>query len=299
MATRSPELSAPGTLPEADAVPKPDLPHASDPVAQTLALLHPWIDFVPMQQRRLGLFIFLALLAHLVLFFFIRIDATRAELRHEIRTHVTVESARPATGAASSDAFWDQLTDPRLFLLPVLPLAHLSTEESPLDFSTINSPIGSTQLPPSATGDDYPLIHAAAPSLEEQVQAAMRPTRQPFFYDQTPPVVPAKTAWQWGDALAQRQPVGMPDLPSVVSDTDLNPTELRVAVDADGAVRYVLLEQTCQKPDLDQQAILAARKVRFQPTDEPGLTWGKTTVFWHVTAPPREIVVPTPPTTGI
>lgn len=81
----------------ATTTPSPPLPAAtppeSDPVAQTLALLQPWIDYVPQQQRRLGLFIFLALLVHLAAFFFIRIDTTRAELRRQPRTHVTVENA--------------------------------------------------------------------------------------------------------------------------------------------------------------------------------------------------------------
>ena len=54
------------------------------------------------------------------------------------------------------------------------------------------------------------------------------------------------------------QPSGMPDLPSPISDTDLNPTELRVAVGADGAVEHVLVEQSCGsgRLDLDQQAAL-------------------------------------------
>jgi TonB family protein len=97
-------------------------------------------------------------------------------------------------------------------------------------------------------------------------------------------------------ALALRQSAAAPDLPSPVSDTDLNPTELRVAVDAQGTVQHVMLEESCQKPELDQQAILAARKLRFHPAAQLGLAWGRVTIFWHCTAPPREEVVPTPPT---
>jgi TonB family protein len=89
----------------------------------------------------------------------------------------------------------------------------------------------------------------------------------------------------------------VPDLPSPVSDTDLKQTVLRVAVGPDGTVEHVLLEQPCQQPELDQQAILATRKVRFAAGDQPGLLWGRATIFWHYTAKPREEVVPTPPTT--
>jgi TonB family protein len=96
----------------------------------------------------------------------------------------------------------------------------------------------------------------------------------------------------------------VPDLPSPISDTDLSPTVLRVAVDPGGAVEHVMVEQSCGDlgasiaKDLNQQAVMAARKVRFKPTDRPGLVWGRMTVFWRYSAKPREEVVPTPPTTG-
>src|SRR5471030_892113 len=88
---------------------------AHDPVAQTLALLQPWIEYVPQRQRRLGLFIFIALLLHVATFFFIRIDASRAELRHQERIRVTVDYPQAvAVNGQQGDDFWDRLTDPRL-----------------------------------------------------------------------------------------------------------------------------------------------------------------------------------------
>jgi hypothetical protein len=266
-------------------------------VIHPLALLQPWIDFVPQKQRRLGLFIFLALLLHLAAFCFIRLDPNRPGLEHETLTHATVENTGPAAEADSGDAFWDRLTDPRLFLLPILPLTRFTHDEPPLDFSAINSGIGPTQLPPSAPPENYSLTRLASPGPEEQVQAHLWPMRQPFAYRETPPVPVTKTGWQVGPSLVARRPLSLPPLPSPVSAADLNPTELRVAIDGDGAVQYVLLEETCQQPDLDRQAILAARKIQFAPADRPGLTWGKLTVFWHNTAPPPEVVVPTPPST--
>jgi TonB family protein len=131
----------------------------------------------------------------------------------------------------------------------------------------------------------------------------MRPPRQPFFYNETPAPIAAKTTWQWDGALAQRQPAGLPELPSPISDTDLSPTVLRVAVSPDGAVEHAIVEQSCGDlgasiaKDLDQQAVLAARKIRFAPSEQPGLLWGRITVFWHYSAKPREEVVPTPLTT--
>ena len=278
----------------------PEPAAASDPVAQTLALLQPWIDYVPQQQRRLGLFIFLALLLHLAIFFFIRIDTTRGELRHEARTHVTVEypQAVALDGEPGGGDFWDRLTDPRLFLLPLNPLADLASDEPPLD---LNSNLGSRELPSAAAPEDYRAARPAVTPLEQRVEEAMRPPRQPFFYDETPPAIAASTTWRWDAALDGRQPVGVPALPSPVSDTDLSPTVLRVAVAPSGAIEHVFVDQSCGDlgasvaTGLDQQAAVAARKIRFKPTDAPGLLWGRMTVFWRYSAKPREEVVPTPP----
>jgi len=282
--------------PEHPATPAPDA------VTQTLALLQPWIDYVPQQQRRLGLFICLALAIHLATFFFIRIDTTRAELRHQTRTHVTVEYPQAiAVNGAPGEDIWSRLTDPRLFVLPLNPLASLATDQPPPD---LNTNLGSTELPAPAPPAEYRTALPVVTPLEQRVEEAMRPPRQPFSYDETPPVVAAKTAWRWDDGLAARQPAGLPDLPSPISDTDLSPTVLRVAVDPNGAVEHVLVEQSSGTlgasiaKDLDQQAVVAARKIRFKPTEQPGLLWGFVTVFWKYSAKPREQVVPTPPTTG-
>ena len=283
----------------ANASPEHPVASAHHPVAQTLALLQPWIDYVPQPQRRLGLFIFLALLLHLATFFFIRIDTSRAELRHQARTHVTVEYPQAVSVSGQpGDDFWDRLTDPRLFLLPLDPLAGIVSEEPSFD---LHSNLGSGELPPPAPPVNFRTTPLIITPLEQRVAAAMRPSRQPFFYDETPPAIAARTTWQWDGALAERKPTGLPDLPSPVSDTDLSPTKLRVAVGAGGAVEHVLVEQSCGNlgapiaTDLDQQAVLAARKIRFEPTDQPGLLWGRLTVFWRYSAKPREDVLPTPP----
>jgi len=127
------------------------------------------------------------------------------------------------------------------------------------------------------------------------VNNALHPARQPFAYKESPPPMIKSTTWQWGDALASRVPAGVPALPSPVSDTEIDPTRLRVAVTPDGTVSDVLLDQSSQKPDLDQQAILAAQKVRFQPANAPGLAWGIVTIAWYYTPKPQEVAPPTVP----
>ena len=287
MATKTPELPVP---PPGAAV--------SDPVTQTMALLQPWIDYVPKRQRRLGLFIFIALLVHFTVIYFIRIDTTRAELRHQARIHVTIDTPRPfVQEGAPDDHFLDRLTDPRLFILPLELLTDHSSIGPQVDFSAINENIGSRDMPPPMTAEGYRFVQESLPPLEQSVQAAMVPPRQPFAYEEASPPIAAKTFWQWDDTLAQRKPLSVPGLPSPVSDTDLAPTQLRLAVDADGSVKHVLVEQSCgsERLDLDQQAVLAARKVRFKSSDQPGLLWGRVTIFWHYAPKPREEVVPTPP----
>jgi TonB family protein len=278
------------------------LPASSDPVAHTLALLRPWIEYVPQQQRRLGLFILIALLVHMAVFFFIRIDNPRAELQHQTRIRVSVESPQAvAVDGQRADDFWNRLTDPRLYLMPSQPAGNSMSDAPSLDFTSINPNVGSPDLPPSAAPEDYRVSRPAVAPLEQRVTEAMDPPRQPFVYNEAPPVVAANSTWQWDTTLADRHPTGLPALPSPVSETDLSPTELSVAVASDGSVEHVLVEQSSgdlgasTAKDLDQQAVRAARKIRFQPSDQPGLMWGRLTVFWHYSAKPRDEVVPTPP----
>ena len=89
--------------------------------------------------------------------------------------------------------------------------------------------------------------------------------------------------------------MNVPALPSPISDTEINPTRLRVAVAPDGTVSDVLLDETSKDPELDQQATLAAMKLRFQPTDVPGLAWGLVTIAWYYTPKPREVAPPPAP----
>lgn len=266
-------------------------------MSQTLALLQPWIDYVPKQQRRLGLFIFLAFVVHLASFFFIGIDTTRAELRHQPRTHVTVESMTTTSSGGQVDDLWDTLADPRVFLMPRNPVAGLSSDEPAIDFMSIASTIGHQELPSPAVPENFQFAHRVSQPLEQRASEAMIPPRQPFSYEESPPPIATKTTWRWDDDLALRVPAGVPDLPSPISDIDLSPTRLRVAISPSGAVEHVFVEQSCGggRLDLDQQAVLATRKIRFRATRQTDIFWGQITIFWHYSAKPQEEVVPTPP----
>lgn len=281
---------------QAPEVPPPAAGSRPDAIEQTWALVRPWIDHVPRQQRRLGVFISLALLAHLTAFFFIRIDTTRAEIHSPLRTHLSIAPA-VAEGKTSASGFWDRLTDPRLFILPPTPAPDASSA-LPVDFAAIDDNLADIAGPAPAPAGEYQFARAVAPPLDQRAQDALQPLRQTFTYTETPAPIASGTVWQWQGALAGRNPPDVPALPSPVSETNLVPTVFRVAVDASGTVRDVLLEQSCGKAELDQQASLALLKIRFRGVDHPGNTWGEVSVAWRYSTPPREDVVPTPPTSG-
>jgi TonB family protein len=266
---------------------------APQAVTQTLARLHTWIDEVPPPQRRLGKFILLAALLHVAAFFFILIDNTPVELRHQVRTEVTLDNASSGTGESPDEAYWDQLTDPRLYVLPQPESADDAGPVSPFGPDVADAP--PVALPAPAEIGSFPFLNQPLPSLAERVNDSLHPARQPFAYQENPPPMARATTWQWGPELAARSPAGVPELPSPVSDTAIDPTRLRVAVTPDGTVSDVLLDQSSQEPELDQQAILAAQKVRFQPTGAPGLAWGLVTIAWYYTPKPQEVAPPPAP----
>jgi TonB family protein len=174
-------------------------------------------------------------------------------------------------------------------------LDRLSAGAAPLTLSDINSSLGTEEMPDPAAAPELAPASAPPLSLAQEVAGTMNPARQDFTYDEKAPPPPAQTLWQWDPAFAARLPKEVPQLPSPVSDTDVSPSELQVALAPDGTVEHALLENSSQNPELDQQAILAVRRLRFRPVEGQGLTWGQVTVFWHATAPPAEVVVPTPP----
>jgi TonB family protein len=266
----------------------PPSPH--HPVAETLARLHTWIDEVPPPQRRLGLFIALAALIHVAAFFFISINNTPPELRHDVLTEVTLDNAAVGQPEAPEEAYWDKLTDPRLYVLPQPSVAPTGPA---VPFAA--GELHPVETPAPAEIGSFPFLNQPLPSLGERVNESLQPVRQPFAYQENPPAMVKATIWQWGPLLTGRVPAGAPKLPSPVSDTEIAPTRLRLAVTPEGSVSDVMLDQSSQRPELDQQAILAARKVRFQPVDQPGLAWGEVTIAWYYTPKPQEVAPPAAP----
>jgi TonB family protein len=268
-------------------------PAAHDVVHATLARLHTWIDEVPRPQRRLGKFLVGAALIHVAVFFFILIDNPRPEIRHDIHPEVTLDTTAAGEPASPDNAFWDEMTDPRLYILPQSSESTRILWVDPL--SAIHVHAQPVAMPSPAEIASFPFLNQPLPSLNERVTDALQPARQPFTYLENPPPIARATTWQWGDILAARSPAGVPQLPSPVSDMEINPTRLRVAVTPEGTVSDVVLDQSSQKPELDQQAIYAVQKTRFQPVNQPGIAWGMVTIAWYYTPKPQEVVPPPAP----
>ncbi len=101
----------------------------SQPITEIhpLALIEPWISFVPQQQRRLGLFICLALAIHAAICLFLIIDTSVAQMQHAPHLNVSVENPMAlAVNGQRPDKFWDEITDPPR----VPPAAHFHRRHS-------------------------------------------------------------------------------------------------------------------------------------------------------------------------
>jgi len=93
-------------------------------------------------------------------------------------------------------------------------------------------------------------------------------------------------------SIGDRPILQMPELPAITSDTPVRPTRVRVAVAADGTVRYAVLDHSSGSGDAavqaDAQALELAHKIRFAPenaADARTLTWGVVRFIWATASP--------------
>jgi TonB family protein len=275
-------------------VSKPEIPSSESDfaglnppaVTETLNLIRPWIDHLPPNQRRLGLFIAISLLFHLIAFFSLRIDTTRPDEVHSPHLEISLETTQ-------ADQYWDSLNDPRIFVSPTVPLADQIVRPSTFSPEAWKP----DELPGPATNSELTMPEPTLPSVDQLARDSMEWDRLPIAYD-PPPIRSAKeTTWTWDDALAARQPSFLPSLPSPTSNVALVPTELRIAIDANGTVQHLLIESSCGKLDLDRLASKAAQRLRFQPAPDgkPALLWGRITIFWSFGPEPVEVATPIVP----
>ena len=83
-----------------------------------------------------------------------------------------------------------------------------------------------------------------------------------------------------------------PELPTITSDTPLRPTCVRIAVVADGTVRYAVLDRSsgsdATAAQADARALDLAQQIRFEPqrfADATALRWGVLKFIWATASP--------------
>ena len=226
---------------------------------------------------------------HVAAFFFISIDNTLPELRHGVRTEVTLDNAAGGTAEAPEEAYFDMLNDPRLYVLPQPSAAFAGARpirSRPIELHPV-------AMPAPAEIGSFPFLNQPLPTLAQRVEqsaAAGAPAVSPTRKTRRPSPIspPGSGARRWPTA----RPLGCPPCRRRFPTRRSRPPGCASRIAPDGTVSDVMLDQSSQQPDLDQQAILAARKVRFQPTDQPGLAWGEVTIAWYYTPKPQEVAPP-------
>jgi hypothetical protein len=128
-----------------------------------------------------------------------------------------------------------------------------------------------------------PLAESVQSSVEKLPATAQdTPTNEPFAA-----TAATQSTLRVEGELEQRNILEIPSLPVPAVDAGLRPTRVRVAVAADGRVRYATLDRSCGNEAVDGQALELARRLIFERTssaDPLSLTWGMLKFSWAVTA---------------
>lgn len=268
------------------------LPH----LAKALTI-EPLFDVVPPEKRRLGLFLLLVGLLHVLAFSVIQITYPQPPIKTASRVHVTLtETISQAPLNRSSLRFWYALEDPSLLIRPRGPVVDTAKVDiTPTKRDAV--PVTPVMTLPQRD-DKISFLPDGLPSLTERASAMMEPPRQLFVYTEAKAsATKPMTTLSLDPALAARAITPLPTLPKQASSllTEAGATILRVGVNPDGRVGHVLVEQSCGKSAVDSVALQALRKTRFQPATgaNPGLIWGQVTVYWQFEPEPTPVATPT------
>jgi TonB family protein len=127
-----------------------------------------------------------------------------------------------------------------------------------------------------------------ATPLSDVVQSATQklapqPEEEPEEEPSESPVAVNQSVFRITGTLETRPIVRAPHVPNISSEVPLRPTRVRVAVAADGVVRYAVLERSCGSEAVDAQALELTKQIRFEPwgaVDSQPLTWGVVRFLW-------------------
>jgi len=268
--------------------------------------LEPIVQAVPEEKRRLTGYILLALLAHVALFWSIRL--TYPETTRQPAPRVRAMLALPPQEGTVSDSevldreFWNRLHDPSMLILP--------QDQLDADLAAMRAPrANEAQALEAEAISDLPTLMRPVPlrdglyglptprrSLEERTGASLTPRPQPFIFPQEEEeALVEKSTLILSGPLASRRWAQAPVLPE--PETEVLPargtTVLRVGADASGNIVHAMVVEGSGNPAIDLAGLQAVQQARFapqqlnfpaqparqarQPSDDrppfPGLNW--------------------------
>lgn len=272
-----------------------------DPIAKLPELarvtIEPLFEVVPPEKRRLGLFLLLVGLAHVLAFSLIQISYPQPPIRNISRVHVTLtETVSQAPINRGSLRFWYALEDPSLLIRPRGALV----ETDKIELTPIKRESVAAAQPVSLAlrEERISFLPDGLPSLTDRATSMLEPPRQVFSYAEIKPAAEKpSTTLTFDPVLAPRLAPPAPTLPRQSSSllTEAGATIIRLGLNPDGRVAHALVEQSCGKAAVDTVALQALRKTHFLPAtgQNQGLVWGQVTVYWQFEPEPAPATPPT------
>lgn len=224
------------------------------------------------RKQRLLIWIVLATLLHLLLFFIIDIRYAAPMDRVPSRTPVWM----PVEGSPEADRIhaWAESRDPTLLSPTRLPL-----RDQPLPVIRLYQP--------SYDQDILPLVpypDSVIPPLPKIPVIAGIDLWQPAALPSSTSKAPATTLptkIQWKGFLGTRKLQEVPPLNFTVPPHDhLTPTRFRLGVAPDGVPIFLFLLEGSGDTSLDSFAAQYLKKIRFEPAED--ITWGDILLLWGV-----------------
>lgn len=147
--------------------------------------------------------------------------------------------------------------------------------------------------PPAYLDTDIPINSASLLEPIPLATAALTHAgKSPAFFPEPPTpehtVALDHSIFEINDGLEERRLLTTSIPATIPSETSLRPTQVRVAIAADGIVHYAILHRPTGNEAADAEAMRFARALQFAPrqdTDATALTWGLVRFLWATTSP--------------
>jgi hypothetical protein len=250
----------------------------------SLRTVEQFFEVLPPEKRRLGLIVFVSILAHTAAFFVVRVTYPPLEIKPQPRLRATLQSPETTgAGKAASMAFWNDIQDPSLLILPRGALLGKDSDVREVKPRLGVGTRGSGTVPTVALAGDPEFLPTELSPLTERAQAALEPEIR--HYQFPPSAAPSEQATQIVLDPALEADLGGP-LPVLASPeasllSDAGVTMIRLGVGADGRVRYLLVEESGGRAAIDDLAVQGLQRLVFKPKDGTRLRWGRVLVSWR------------------